>query len=115
MSPCPGGHHSNSDHQPVQHVTNLAGGRFRQFLKARQVRKRLQHVAGQQPGLLLTKLPQPPAQGSQLGAVHASDSVSAQAPLVRGAGFAGFIPGVAGRGHDDRNGPGFQENHHEQS
>ena len=60
------------DHQPVEHVTGLAGWRLGQLLQAWQVRKRLQDLTWQEPGLALTQLPQAPAQGGQLTAAEAA-------------------------------------------
>ena len=60
------------DHQPVEHVTGLAGWRLGQLIQARQVRKRLQDLARQASGLRLAQLPQAPAQGGQLSGAGAS-------------------------------------------
>ena len=60
------------DHQPVEHFTGLAGWRLGQLVQARQVRKRLQNLARQQPGLAFSQLPQAPAQGGELGGADAA-------------------------------------------
>src|SRR5215468_8091708 len=60
------------DYQPVEHVTGLARWRLGQLIQARQVRKRLQSLAWQEPGPWFTQLLQAPAQGGQLSGMDAS-------------------------------------------